>query len=172
MNALVETDSEQAVVTPAQNHANSPHRIRILLVDDDRDARELNGGILTRSGYTVDTARDGAEAWKALHEASYDLLITDNCMPRVTGLDLIKKLRSEEMLLPIILASGTVPTEELERHAWMRLDATLLKPFAFAELLDTVKKVLSAAASARERVEPPATTALPAVRASSGAVCG
>jgi DNA-binding response OmpR family regulator len=121
-----------------------PH---ILLVDDDLHLRQLSAGVLIRSGYNVDTAEDGATAWKALGYVSYDLLITDNKMPRVTGLELIKKLRSEDMTLPVILASGTVPVEELKRHPWLRLDATLPKPFTVAELLDTVKKVLSAADS-------------------------
>ena len=142
MNTLLETPSEKIVGAPAQNHVTPPRRI--LLVDDDLYARELNAGVLIRSGYKVDTAVDGADAWKALSDASYDLLITDNRMPRVTGLDLIKKLRSEDMTLPVILASGTVPEEELKRHPWLQLDATLPKPFTIAELLDMVKKVLRA----------------------------
>ena len=142
MNTLLETPSEKVAVVPIQNHVTPPRRI--LLVDDDLYARELNAGVLIRSGYKVDTAVDGADAWKALSDASYDLLITDNRMPRVTGLDLIKKLRSEDMTLPVILASGTVPEEELKRHPWLQLDATLPKPFTIAELLDMVKKVLRA----------------------------
>jgi DNA-binding response OmpR family regulator len=126
---------------------------RILLVDDDYYIRELNAGVLIRFGYTVDTAADGADAWKCLHDASYDLLITDNRMPIVTGLELIKQLRSEDMLLPVILASGTVLDEELKQHPWLQLDATLPKPFTISELLDTVKKVLNAADDVRLRVE-------------------
>jgi DNA-binding response OmpR family regulator len=126
---------------------------RILLVDDDLYVRELSAGVLIRFGYQVDTAEDGADAWKVLNEVSYDLLITDNKMPRVTGLELIKKLRSQDMTLPIILVSGTVPTEELKRHPWLQLDATLPKPFTIDELLDTVTKVLRAADNTRIRVE-------------------
>src|ERR1700728_686053 len=88
--------------------ANPP--CRILLVDDDSHLLELNAVALIRFGYDVDTAEDGAAAWQALHDIniSYDLLITDNKMPKVTGLELIKKMRSEEMTLPVILASGTI----------------------------------------------------------------
>ena len=136
---------------PFQPATSPPHRI--LLVDDDVYVRELNAGVLIRSGYQVDTANDGADAWKALNDQSYDLLITDNKMPRVTGLELIKKLRSEDMALPVILASGTVPVEELNRHPWLQLDATLPKPFTIAELLAAVKKVLGSLDSARTRVE-------------------
>src|SRR6185369_4261945 len=84
---------------------------------------------------------------------SYDLLITDNRMPRVTGLELIKKLRSEDMTLPVILASGTVPVEELNRHPWLQLDASLPKPFTITQLLETVKTVLGSLQSARLRIE-------------------
>lgn len=119
-------------------------RRRILLVDDDPQLLELNAVALIRFGYDVDTAEDGVAAWQALHDTSvrYDLLITDNKMPRVTGLELIKKMRFEEMTMPVILASGTIPTEELKQYPWLLLDATLPKPFTIAELLDTVKKVL------------------------------
>jgi len=153
MNTLLKTPSEKVAFPPAQNHAEAPHRIRILLVDDDFYVRELNAGVLIRVGYNVDTAGDGADAWKALNEVSYDLLITDNKMPRVTGMELIKKLRSEDMTLPVILASGTMPAEELKQYPWLQLDATLPKPFTIAQLLDMVIKVLDAADSARIRVE-------------------
>src|SRR5579871_5959576 len=78
----------------------------ILVVDDDRHIREINAGVLIHLGYKVDTAFDGADAWTALKSASYNLLITDHKMPRMTGLELIKKLRSEGVDLAIILMSG------------------------------------------------------------------
>jgi DNA-binding response OmpR family regulator len=128
------------VLAPAKPQTNSSDRI--LVVDDDNHIRELMAGSLIRSGYKVDAARDGAEAWTALNETSYDLLITDHKMPRVTGLELIKKVRSEDMTLPVILVSGTMPTEELKEHSWLFIDATLSKPFTIAELLEAVKSVL------------------------------
>ena len=121
-------------------------------MDDDSGIRQLHANVLVRSGYRVDTAEDGAAGWKALNASHYDLLITDNTMPRVTGLELIKKLRSEDMTLSVILASGTVPTEELNQSPWLQLDAVLPKPYGIAELLRTVKEVLRAADSARESI--------------------
>jgi DNA-binding response OmpR family regulator len=118
-------------------------RHRILLADDDIHIREFIIRFLSCSGYNLDTVADGVDAWKALKSRRYDLLITDNKMPRMTGLELIKKLRSEEMTLPVILVSGTIPTEEIKFHSWLQIDATLAKPFTFDELLDTVKKALS-----------------------------
>ena len=128
-------------------------RCRILLVDDDSHLLELNAVALIHFGYDVDTAEDGAAAWQALHDinVSYNLLVTDNKMPKITGLELIRKMRSEEMALPVILVSGTIPTEELKQHPWLLLDAMLSKPFTTAELLDTVKKVLRTTESAIRR---------------------
>lgn len=119
-------------------------RRRILLADDDSHILEMSAVALIRFGYDVDTAEDGAAAWQALHDTNirYDLLITDNNMPKVTGLELIRKMRSEEMTLPVILASGAIPTGELKEFPALLLDATLSKPFTIDELLDMVKKVL------------------------------
>ena len=115
---------------------------RILLVDDERDVLGLNAEVLFRAGYHVDTAENGDSAWTALKANRYDALITDNTMPGMTGLDLIKKLRSEDMTLRVILASGTVPAEELNRCPWLQVDALLPKPYSIAELLKTVNWVL------------------------------
>jgi len=142
---------EEPAIAPVRDRANPP--ARILLVEDDFAMCEIGAEVLIRQGYHVDTAGDGADAWKALNDRSYDLLITDNTMPRVTGMELIKKLRSEDMTLLVILASGTVPVEELVKHPWLQLDAMLPKPFTTGQLLDTVKKVLDTANNTRIRVE-------------------
>jgi DNA-binding response OmpR family regulator len=138
-NAPQAGDSSNA---PLQRNSKSSYHI--LLVDDDFYLRELHAEVLIRSGYNVNTAADGAAAWNALNDVGYDLLITDNNMPILTGLGLIKKLRSNGFLLPIILASGTVPMEELSQNSGLRIDATLQKPFSTYELLITVKNILFA----------------------------
>ena len=129
--------------------------LRILVVDDNVDICRLNAEVLMDAGYKVDTAQDGAVAWSALQLLDYDLLITDNVMPTVTGLELIMKLRSEDMRVPIILMSGTMPTEELNEHPWLQIQATLLKPYSILELLTTVKEVLRTPAARRARITPP-----------------
>ena len=62
----------------------------------------------------VDTAQDGATAWAALNANAYDLIITDHTMPRLTGLDLIRRVHAFRPDLPCILISGNMPTEEIE----------------------------------------------------------
>jgi DNA-binding response OmpR family regulator len=117
-------------------------RPRILVVDDEKLIRRVNTEVLTYSGYEVDSAEDGAAAWDALQLNNYDLLITDNDMPKVTGVELIQKILHASMTLPIIMATGSPPEEEFTRYPWLQPNLTLLKPYAFDELLAAVKEVL------------------------------
>ena len=125
--------------------------IRILLVDDDTLVRKLCAQFLRCFGYQTETAKDGAVAWKALQAKSFDLLITDNNMPKVSGLELVKKVRSAHMALPVILVSGNLPMVELNRDRWLQPVATLAKPFTGEKLVGTVKRVMRKSAIAREQ---------------------
>jgi DNA-binding response OmpR family regulator len=145
MNILSEAPGGKAASTtptPGQTNPSS----RILLVEDDPDVRQLSVEALLGSGYQVDAAEDGAAAWDAVMAISsepdgYDLLITDNDMPKLSGLELIKRLRSARMTLPVILASGSVAIHG-PRNCWLELAASLQKPFSTDELLETVQAVL------------------------------
>ena len=120
--------------------ANSPHRI--LVVDDDSDTRQLSLDVLAGAGYDVEAVKDGAAGWEALQAKSYDLIITDNKMPRMTGIEMIEKLRSARMAVPVIMATGYLPTHEFARKPWLKPDATLQRPFSNDDLLAAVKEVL------------------------------
>ena len=127
-----------------QCQRSPPHRV--LVVDDESNMRKLNTEFLIAYGYHVDAAEDGAVAWDTLQTKSYDLLITDNTMPKVTGVELIEKVRAAGMPLPVIMATATLPKQTFARNPWLQPAATLLKPYTLAELLGTVKHVLCAAA--------------------------
>lgn len=126
---------------------------RILVVDDDAFIRRLNTDILTRSGYRVDAADDGAAAWNALQLKDYDLMVTDNDMPKLTGVELIQKVQAARMALPVIMATRSPP--EFSLHGLWQPVVTLLKPYTFHELLAVVKEVLDEAAAALEEIAPP-----------------
>lgn len=98
--------------------------------------------VLAQSGFTVDTAADGEEAWEALKTREYSLLITDNHMPNLTGLELIRNVCAAGMSLPIILASsivGTCPRGDLPHF---QCGALLAKPFTPNQLVSAVREVL------------------------------
>ena len=126
---------------PLQSSMN--HVPRILVVEDDVDIRQTNTELLMRFGYQVDSAEDGAAGWAALRVSHYDLVITDNNMPKVSGLEMVDKLRAAHMPLPVILASGGTSDEELNDHPSLHLSANLQKPFTGTELLETVREVLA-----------------------------
>jgi two-component system, NtrC family, response regulator PilR len=132
------------LLAPQQRPAAPTHRI--LVVDDEPTMRTLMTILLRRSGYQVESAEDGAVAWEALQANSYDLLITDQNMPKITGVQLVKILRSASMELPVVMVAGILPVEELAQNPSLHLAATLPKPFALADLLDTVSNALHMAA--------------------------
>ena len=130
-------------------------RQRILVVEDDALIRRLNTGVLTCSGYQVDTAEDGAAAWMAIQQENYDLIVTDNDMPNMTGIDLLQSLHEARQCLPVIMATSTAPRAQLEQRPWLAVHAMLLKPHSLHELLTTVKNVLSTASRGSGGFAPP-----------------
>ena len=154
MNILLEVPDTETAIQPEGKRTNPLQRI--LMVEDDADIRRLNVEALNSSGYAVDAAEDGAAAWEAVQASRYDLLITDNNMPNLTGIGLLKKLRAADMRLPVIMATGTLPTQELAQNPWLQPVITLTKPYATEVLLDTVKTALHPAITKRapSRVAP------------------
>jgi len=108
-------------------------RIRLLVVEDDESVREVSARFLQLAGYKADTASDGEAGWEALRRDVFHLLITDNCMPRLSGLELIVRLRAAGMALP--LSEATVPSA-------LQPVTTLGKPFCVSELLARVRTYL------------------------------
>jgi DNA-binding response OmpR family regulator len=138
---------------PFQRQPNA--RQHILVVEDDRFFRRLNSEVLICSGYQVDTAKDGAVAWGQIQRENYDLIVTDNDMPNMTGIELLQELHEARLTLPVIMATGTFPEHEMNLHPWLRIDAALFKPYTVDELLGTVKEVLRAIAASRGEIAPP-----------------
>ena len=80
---------------PLQNQPNSDQRI--LVVEDERDLRQITAEVLIDAGYQVDVAENGRAAWDALQLTKYDLLITDQLMPKMFGVALLKKIHAARM---------------------------------------------------------------------------
>ena len=137
------------------NRFNTNLRQRILVVEDEATIRKLNASVLACSGYEVDTAEDGAAAWEALQQNHYDLVITDNDIPNVTGVELIQKIQGSRRDMPVIMATGSLPDEEIGFNPSLQPAVTLLKPYAFEDLLAAVKAVLRLSADANGRLAPP-----------------
>lgn len=146
--------------TPAPRQGQPPQNCRILLADDETALRDFIKSVLVQSGYRVDAVQDGAFAWAALQAEPYDLLITDYKMPKMSGVELVRNLRSAGMTLPVIVVTGTLPAYDFTQNSSHQIAATLAKPFTIPELLETVGKVLAAAVSPYAPVSPHASNRL------------
>jgi len=109
--------------------------MRILLIEDDREAaRYLTKG-LAESGHVVDHAEDGPRGLALASSESYDVLVVDRMLPGLDGLALVEALRRSGSTVPALILSAKGSVED--RVAGLRAggDDYLTKPFAFAELL-------------------------------------
>jgi two-component system OmpR family response regulator len=115
-----------------------PH---ILVVDDDREIRDLLNRFLVKHGLRVSTARDGVEMSRILDGAAIDLVVLDLMLPGEDGLSLCRKLRSTTTL-PVIML--TAMGEDTDRIVGLEMGADdyLPKPFNPRELLARIKAVL------------------------------
>jgi CheY-like chemotaxis protein len=140
---------------PVEASSRGPARPahQILLVEDDSAVRQASAMLLVRAGYQVNAVEGSQAAWEALQSRSYDLLITDNQMPEMSGLELVRKLRSAQLALPVIMASGGIDERDLTQNQWLQPATVLPKPFTSAALLKTVAEVLPLAARVPFRPE-------------------
>ncbi len=118
---------------------------RVLVAEDDDHLRDALQELLSAAGYTVIPVCDGLEALDWLSRVSVDLLIVDLLMPRLSGHELIKRLRQtqEWAEVPILVLSGYA---DLARYRDLPVDAVQLKPFRPSELLAAVEQLVGPAA--------------------------
>lgn len=116
---------------------------KILIADDSTSMRQMIEFTLSDAGYTVVQAVDGEDA-VAKFVADINLVITDLNMPRMNGIDLIKKIRGGTVnkFLPIIML--TTESEQAKKDDGKKAGATawIVKPFTPENLLETIKKVI------------------------------
>ena len=116
------------------------------MVEDDAVIRSLNTEDLKNHGYLVDPVEDAATGWDALQANRYDLLITDQHWPKLSGIELLKNIHDARMTLPVIMVTDILPEREFALHPWIQPASMLLTPNTSKKLLGMVKKALSTSA--------------------------
>jgi DNA-binding response OmpR family regulator len=139
-NKMLPAGAKAYPIVPSQT--NPPRRI--LVVDDDPFICHRNAEVLIRHGYEVNASGNGADSWEELRANWYHLLVTENELPGLSGLELVRKLRSARMALPVILTTEKLPAVQSLRHLHLHPMVTLLKPYGIADFLDAVRVVLHA----------------------------
>jgi CheY-like chemotaxis protein len=135
--------SRDLQVTRIPKAATRPHLQKVLVADDDEDILCLEAGSLREAGYDVDAVANGLEAWEAILRSDYDLVITDNDMPHLTGLELLGRIRESGMQVPVVIASGSLFGKPL-RNIWESVIVILPKPFCMFQLLEAALYALNA----------------------------
>ncbi len=117
----------------------------IMVVDDSVTVRKVTSRFLTRHGFSVETARDGAEALRLIHDLEPDLVLLDVEMPRMDGFELLGALRSTDQFrdLPVILITSRTGEKHRQRGLSLGASAYHGKPFREDQLLQEIQRVLA-----------------------------
>jgi len=125
-------------------------RKRILVVDDSFTVRELQRKLLDHHGYEVDVAVDGVDGWNALRGGDYDLIVSDIDMPRMDGIELVRRIRQDTRLksLPVMVLSYKDREEDRQRGLEAGADYYLTKgSFQSDALIEAVIDLIGEAAA-------------------------
>jgi len=116
----------------------------VLIVDDEAAVRSTLRAVLESQGYTCDEAEDGAIALAYIEKHHCDLVITDNRMPTLSGLDFLRRLAAKpDPKPPVIFFTGDISDTEMEAAIKSGARAVLQKPPNFGEIVSAVKQALS-----------------------------
>ena len=126
-----------------------PRPARILVVEDEEMVRNLAVAVLAAQGHTVDSAVDGEEGVARLEApgAAYDLVILDLVLPRMTGIDVFRRLRVVHPRLPVLFSSGNVGDGMIDQELRSGVNGLLPKPYRTGELVSAVARVLARSAA-------------------------
>jgi len=111
---------------------------RVLVIEDDPDTAEQLVDCLRTSGYKVDVASDGDKGLALGRSADYVVMTIDRMLPRLDGLEVIRRLREAGIVTPTLIVSALGEVDDRVRGLRAGGDDYLVKPFAFVELLARV----------------------------------
>lgn len=109
----------------------------ILFVEDEEDVREALVGVLQDTGYGVHVAVDGMDGWHLFqqHHEKIDLVLMDLSMPKMTGLELLNRIREVEPATKVIISSGQIDPD----LRWLQGETILKKPYRLSEALGAIR---------------------------------
>ncbi|MGE5397239.1 MAG: response regulator transcription factor [Chitinophagales bacterium] len=116
--------------------------MRLLIVDDEKRLAESLAYILKKSGYAVDICLDGETGYEMAETGVYDTIILDRMLPKLDGLSMLKKIRSQGVETPVILLTARDSAEERVEGLDSGADDYLVKPFSTEELLARLRALI------------------------------
>ncbi len=116
--------------------------MRLLFAEDEQDLNRITSLRLKDAGYSVDSCLTGTDAIDYLDAAEYDAVILDIMMPGLSGTEVLKRLREENIMTPVMLLTAKTEVEDRIKGLDLGADDYLPKPFAMGELLARVRAML------------------------------
>lgn len=117
------------------------YRMKILLVEDSHKLQRSLGTGLLSSGFAVDQAYDGLEASGFLASNEYDCIVLDLMIPKIDGLELLRRLRAQRNNTHVLILSAKDQVDDRIRGLDLGADDYLVKPFSFDELVSRIRAV-------------------------------
>jgi len=124
--------------------------MRILVVEDDEKIASFIVNGLKQSGFAVDSAANGDDALSLCAVATYDAIVLDIMLPKLDGLSVIRRLRHDKSIVPVLLLSAMASVDNRVAGLQAGADDCLTKPFAFSELLARVQALIRRASHVAE----------------------
>lgn len=116
--------------------------MRILIAEDEKSLNRIIAKQLKASGYSVDCAFNGEEAYDLISMTDYDAAVFDVMMPKIDGFSLLRKIRNEGNNLPVLFLTARDSIEDRVEGLDIGADDYLVKPFAFEELLARIRVLI------------------------------
>ena len=127
--------------------------VNILVVDDDHSLRNMLSFVLGKEGYQVVESESGLDALKKLKGGKYDLVISDIRMPDFSGIDLLKKIKTHDPELPVIMITAYAATHDAIEAMKLGAEDYIMKPFNLEELKIIISKSLHKKSIELENIE-------------------
>ena len=122
--------------------------MRILIIEDDRDAAQYLAKAFREAGHVVDQANDGLTGYDLALEGAYDVAVVDRMLPKMDGLTLVGALRKQNNETPVLILSALGQVDDRVKGLRAGGDDYLVKPFAFSELVARLEALLRRRTSA------------------------
>src|SRR3954465_6252361 len=113
--------------------------MRILIIEDDRQAASYLVKAFREAGHVAADAADGLDGYAIAREGAYDVLVVDRMLPKLDGLSLIRSLREQKVDTPVLILSALGQVDDRVKGLRAGGDDYLPKPYAFSELLARVE---------------------------------
>ncbi|AWN49790.1 DNA-binding response regulator [Methylobacterium terrae] len=113
--------------------------MRLLIIEDDREASAYLSKAFREAGHVADTADDGLDGYALAREGAYDVLVVDRMLPKLDGLSLIRSLREQGVETPVLILSALGQVDDRVKGLKAGGDDYLPKPYAFSELMARIE---------------------------------